>query len=346
MTDSEIANNYRQINKVLQALYLKLFYKLICNEVAMPLNGKISFLSLVEHVGKIPARERQYRGYSLPEYDVVVPDIANIIRYDGDISQTEYNYYLANEINFYMRLIGYHLATKGVPLNLINNAKTLNERIDLIDRIDRLHLVEFYVYLPTKGYIDENITVQYDIISLSGEQVTDGTIMVYYSTTNNDIMIKRINVGEPLKFKPFKMGLNQTYIFTFSGTDTYKATRVHKSMSVVDKTSIESVFYLSNAQVDDNAPILFQNHPDPDKNLTNIYNLFIPYTTTESDTTRYLLTDMYLDNNGDDLYLSYENAIIDDFDLLTQGIIDISWNANGDIEFLTAEDGITEEPSP
>ena len=321
--DNAIAIHYGEINNVLEQLYKKLYRKLRANEVALSSNYQTDFTRLIDHMNDIPAIERYYDTNIKPEDEIILSN-----DFSG-MSLREYNLLLAQKVNFYMRLMGYYLALKGVPIEHINNALTLNERIDLIDEIDRLYLVVFLVNVPEKNYYGEYINVNYEIVDLQNEKVEDGIIEVYYG----EDLVKRINIGEPLKFKPIDIG-RDIYKFVFSKSSRYKATRVTKSILVKDRNAIEQIFLFTNTS----------NSID----MTN-GNLNIDYTTANMNTPQNVLIDINIDNE-DELCLTYEEYDKIDFTSIDKGITSISigrdeeWNPC--LEYVTVQTDNVEEPSP
>lgn len=313
-----IENNYKDINDALQILFKKLYVKLRKNNANPSLND---FKSLIKSIKQIPANEKYYYASTEPEDDAVLAfnDIENV-------SYGEYNLWLAEKINFYMRLMGYYLALKGVPIDAINNALTLEERIDLIDQIDRLFLVVFAVDVPSKNYFEEYIDINYDIVDINtNEKVEDGIIDVYYGEDN----VIKINVGEPLRFKPINTGENgfQTYQFVFSKSNKYKATRVTKKIKVININTIDRVFL------------------DSDKDIyLNEYNDYIlpfDYITGDTSETVNILIGIEDMENGDIALKCSEYDGVD-LDMLPEGVVSIEMkkdtNWNPYLEFVTIQE--------
>lgn len=343
--ESRIAKGYADINDILHTLYIKLYKKIRNNEAYVPRpteenNIKISFTQLIEYMANIPAIERYYNSNIKPENSVILSQ--NKQPYD------DYNIELAQEINFYMRLIGYYLALKGVPIPSINNARTLNARIDLIDEIDRLYLVVFLVTVPEKNYIGEYITVNYEIITLKNQPVNDGIIEVFY----NNARVTKINVGEPLRFQPIETG-RTNYTFVFSQSARHKATRVVKNILVVDKNVVDSIYFLTASDIDDPTTIW----QDKNGNIESVEgdSLFIPYISYDSESPKYIITDITLDTDSEsdtegDLFIDYEEYEEVYLGLMEEGVTSIAWQKdamnNPYLEVLSIGEDTTQEPSP
>lgn len=339
--ESRIAKGYADINNILHTLYIKLYKKIRNNEAYVPRpteenNIKISFTQLIEYMANIPAIERYYNSNIKPENSVMLSQSKQ--PYD------DYNIELAQEINFYMRLMGYYLALKGVPISSINNAKTLNARIDLIDEMDRLYLVVFLVTVPEKNYIGEYITVNYEIITLKNQPVNDGIIEVFY----NNARITKINVGEPLRFQPIETG-RTNYTFVFSQSARHKATRVVKNILVVDKNIVDSIYYLEPNDIADDSISIWQ---DKNGNIESEEgeSLFIPYMSYDSESPKYVITDIRLDESNGDLCIDYEEYEEVYFGLMEEGVTSIAWQKdamnNPYLEVLSIGEDTTQEPSP
>ena len=295
---SDIARNYQTIHNNLVGAYKKLHNKLRSNGLSIQTIDKSSFTNLIHNINRIPAIEYYYPSNIQPSDDII------LVASEGTPCN-EYNALLAQKLNFYMRLIGYYLALKGVPIPDINDALTLNARIDLIDSIDKILLAIFVISFPTKVYYGRPIRLNYVLKDLNDNEINGGIITVYYR--NQDTILRRINVGQPLIIQPPDVG-QSTFYFEFSGSPRHKSTRVVKSINVLDPNAIDMLFIDNGEDIIDSNGDLWFEYVDisPDDNVDVIVDMSI-----------------IIDEN-DDAILCYETEnIYADFNQMNEGLIDI-----------------------
>lgn len=320
-----IANNYKMIATVLKQLYIKLYYKLRANGVVIiEKQDEDSFTNLIKNMRRISAIERYYTYNTKPndniDVDSLNPDEEEsaieepiddvVLQARYGLRYHEYNALLAQKINYYMKLMGYFLALKGVSIEDINQAKTLNARIDLIDKMDRIFLsiLDIDIDEEEEYHGGERINVPYSLTNARHETITDGTIIV----KNNNEIIQIINVGNPLSFV-LRESNNNNYIFEFSGNTHNKSVRVIKTINILSDAYVTRL-YLGG---------------DNDISLTEDTDikLNIAYLDESTDDTQTIITDIDIDNNGD-LIITTENLFAN-FSLVEKGLISIKGYEDG-----------------
>ena len=320
-----IANNYKMIATTLRKLYIKLYYKLRANGVVIiEKQDEDSFTNLIKNMRRIPAIEKNYTYNIKPNDNIDVDDLnpdENAIEEPIDdvvlqarygLRYHEYNELLAQKINYYMRLMGYFLALKGVSIEDINQAHTLNARINLIDKMDRIFLSILTINIDEdeEYYGGDQINVPYSLINARNEPITDGTIIV----KNNDDIIQIIRAGSLLNIT-LRESNNNNYIFEFSGNAHNKSVRVVKTINVISDAYITRL-YLGG----ENDVSLVE---DTDSNI----NLNMMYLSESTDDTQTIITDIDIDNNGD-LIITTENLFAN-FSLIESGLINVKAYEDG-----------------
>lgn len=292
---------YDEIYNVLDFEYRKLYAKLRNNGISVQNRDRMSFTDLINNIDRIPAIERYYPSNIKPTDDVIITNdtISNN-------SCQEYNLLLAQKINFYMRLIGYYLALKGVPIVLINNARTLDERIDLIDQIDKVILTIFVVSYPPTVYQGSNFVVNYVLKGIDNSDITDGKITVYYE--DHETIVGQINtIGEELQVRAPEIGTHN-YIFEFTDNSKYKATRVLKKITVLDPNDNRTLYLeRENGIFDENQDLTFDFITGSvDKNVNAIIDI-----------------DIGFDENDEPHLVYWIESVYGDFNTLDQGLTEI-----------------------
>ena len=320
MDKSPTSMRYDEIYNTLVFEYKKLYAKLRNNGVSVQNRDHMSFTDLINNIDRIPAIERYYPSNIKPTDDTIITNdntLANKILTYNEIMQQEalrtvtscqaYNLLLAQKINFYMRLMGYYLALKGVPIVLINNARTLDERIDLIDQIDKVILTIFVVSYPPTVYQGSNFVVDYVLKGIDNSDITDGKITVYYE--DHETIVGQINtIGEELQVRAPEIGTHN-YIFEFTDNSKYKATRVLKKITVLDPNDNRTLYLeRENGIFDENQDLTFDFITGSvDRNVNAIVDI-----------------DIGFDENDEPYLVYWTESIYGDFNTLDQGLTEIN----------------------
>lgn len=319
MDKSPTSMRYDEIYNVLNFEYKKLYTKLRNNGVSVQNRDHMSFTDLINNIDRIPAIERYYPSNIKPTDDVIITNdntLENKILTYNEIMQQEtlrtvtscqaYNLLLAQKINFYMRLMGHYLALKGVPIVLINNARTLDERIDLIDQIDKVILTIFVVSYPPTVYQGSNFVVDYVLKGIDNSDITDGKITVYYE--DHETIVGQINtIGEELQVRAPEIGTHN-YIFEFTDNSKYKATRVLKKITVLDPNDNRTLYLeRENGIFDENQDLTFDFVTgNVDRNVNAIVDI-----------------DIGFDENDEPHLVYWIESVYGDFNTLDQGLTEI-----------------------
>ena len=196
MTDEAIIAKYQEINQAIDKLGKRLITKLSKYGVE---KDHESFTDLIHAISEIRSIERYYTNNSLPTETDLVSVTYNGIKYNSNGSLIEFNDSLIQKLVFYIKLLKYYLALKGVDLNYINNANTVVELIELIDFIDAILSTSLTITnVKTEYYAGEDIMIFYSLIDSEGNEVIDGNIEVY----DNDMLITTTSPGSSIMVTP------------------------------------------------------------------------------------------------------------------------------------------------
>lgn len=196
MTDEAIIAKYQEINQAIDKLGKRLITKLSKYGVE---KDHESFTDLIHAISEIRSIERYYTNNSLPTETDLVSVTYNGIKYNSNGSLIEFNDSLIQKLVFYIKLLKYYLALKGVDLNYINNANTVVELIELIDFIDAILSTSLTITnVKTEYYAGEDIMIFYSLIDSEGNEVIDGNIEVY----DNDMLITTTSAGSSIMVTP------------------------------------------------------------------------------------------------------------------------------------------------
>lgn len=216
----DICNNYELIANNFTYLYKKLSKKLVNYGITHVSNQ--SFTKLIEEINNIYAVDHYYKKNTKPT------DTSNL-PIPGDTSYDDYNIELAKKTNFYMQLLRYYLALKGVPLTDINEAQTISERIDLIDSIDIVMIGVLTVLTEDEYNYGELIEAPYILTDNYGNDINSTDITITYG---EDIDIPCTIADDKIFFYPYKLGEN-TYYFKFNGAPKYISSQMIRTFNVL-----------------------------------------------------------------------------------------------------------------
>lgn len=217
--NDDICDNYDLIEEKIIYLYKKLSKKLIQHGITDVSNK--SFTELIEQLDNIYAVNHYYRENIKPTDEPTLPA-------PQYVSYGDYNIRLAQKINYYMRLLGYYLALKGVNLTDINNARTLIERIDLIDSMDLVSVALLTVLTEDEYSYGELIEAPYILQDIDGNPITTGNITIKYE---NNIEVPYTIENGKLLFYPHALG-RHSYYFRYDGGDKYIASQMIRTINV------------------------------------------------------------------------------------------------------------------
>lgn len=205
------AQNYQSINQTFNELRTLLVEKLSTCYVEK--SAEDSFTELIEAVGDIKANETINENNIRPKNMPIINTT--------DVSS--FNTSLYKRIRYYMKLLGYFLVLKGIPLQTVNQQTDLKGLIELIDDID--------VIIPTiltLGAVDEiqyygtNVAIPYTLTDINGGTVAGGDITIQDS---NGVVYDSIGVGDELLLTPLHISdkINdeyqaETFIVTYNGS--------------------------------------------------------------------------------------------------------------------------------
>lgn len=223
MSDEVIIEKYQAINQTINQLGNRLIAKLA--KYGVEKNNE-SFTNLIHSIDEIEAHEKYYTNNNKPTEPNLVP-----ITYDGEYhcnkSLIEYNDSLIKKIVYYIKLLKYYLALKGIDLNDVNNANTVAELIELIDFIDVILETTFQLgTVKNEYYADEDIEIPFKIIDSQNNIVEEGEIDIY----DGDILLSTISVYNAIYLKLEAGEHNLT--FKYKGTNKYKSSEASCSITV------------------------------------------------------------------------------------------------------------------
>lgn len=189
-------------------------------------NGLVNYLNedfthLINAVGDIQAIEVDNSNNIKPAH---MPEIDNT-----NISSFYITLY--KRIRYYMKLIGYYLILKGVPVEEVYRATSLKELIELIDLIDVI-VPSFLslAHVDETQYYGTSIIVDYILKDVNGFDIEEGDITV---TDSNGIVYDSIEAGKPIMITPLSITekINgeyeyETFTVMYHGTDNYRPSKV------------------------------------------------------------------------------------------------------------------------
>lgn len=209
-----IAKNYQLINQTFNELSSLLVEKLHNCYVEKEITD--SFIDLIQAVNDIPANEVTNENNIMP---------SNMPSFDTTNIAT-FNISLYKRIRYYMKLLGYYLVLKGVPIKDVNRETDLKGLIKLIDMIHAIKPT-----FLTLGNVDElqyygtDIRVPYTLKDIDNINVSEGDITIKDS---NGIIYNSIQVGDFILITPINTTKNdndeygyETFTITYSGTENY-----------------------------------------------------------------------------------------------------------------------------
>lgn len=287
----DICNNYTLIKNNYQQLYKLLYGKL--RQYGITGSSNQSFTQLIDNINNIQSAEYYYKDNVRPEDEVELPLTTEALK---SISYDKYNELLAKQTNYYMRLLGYYLALKGVPIAEINNATTLLARINLIDMIQSILLTSLTVDIEDEYGLGELITVPYTIIDMNGNLVPNGKVTVTCEGTDLNAYYN----GTTISFYPYRQKLD-TYYFTYHGSGRYCGSRFIKNLNITEpklKIAISIVNtsdgrYYNSIDTGYNTDLWNMTI-----NVKNVYGRKIPNAPIKIYNNNILITEAITDNNG------------------------------------------------
>ena len=151
----------------------------------------------------------------------------NILQID-DTNLSTFKCTLYQSILYYMELLAYYLALKGVPLNRINNVSTLKGLIDLIPLIDAIKPSILNITpIEETQYYGTSIYIEYFLKDIDGFDIEEGDITIQDS---NGITYDSVTAGNQLRFTPMTVSpkingeyQSETYTVMYHGSDKYTA---------------------------------------------------------------------------------------------------------------------------
>ena len=224
MTDETIIAKYQEINQAIDKLGKRLITKLSKYGVE---KDHESFTDLIHAIDEIRSIEKYYTNNSLPTETDLVSVTYNGIKYNSSGSLIEFNDSLIQKFVFYIKLLKYYLALKGVDLNDVNNANTVVELIELIDFIDAILSTSLTITnAKTEYYAGEDIMISYSLIDNEENEITDGNIEVY----DNDIFVTTTSVGSSIIVTP-TAGTHVIKLI-YKGTEKYEESQDSFSFTI------------------------------------------------------------------------------------------------------------------
>ena len=179
------------------------------------------FTNLIEAVGDIQAIEVENENNIKPAH---MPEI-------DDTNISTFYITLYKRIRYYMKLIGYYLILKGVPIEEVHRATSLKELIELIDLIDVI--IPSFLSLSQVDetqYYGTNIIVDYILKDVNGFDIEEGDITI---TDSNGIVYDSIEAGKPIMITPLSITekINgeyqyETFTVMYHGTDNYRPSKI------------------------------------------------------------------------------------------------------------------------
>lgn len=177
----------------------------------------LNFTELIESVGEIESVE-YYNSNNIKPLNPPTIDTTNL---------TTYNETLYFRIRYYMRLLAYYLALKGVPTDKIADQHDLIGLISLIELINvKLPTIMTVQEITEEYYFGLNISLDYILKDIYGGDVKDGEIII----ESENIVYDSIDAAQPISFTPLKIseknnGIYQpiTFTFTYMGSDKYRS---------------------------------------------------------------------------------------------------------------------------
>ena len=174
--------------------------------------------ALINAIDSIPAIEVENNKNIKP---VNIPQI-------DDTNLSTFNCTLYQSILYYMELLAYYLALKGVPLNRINNVSTLKGLIDLIPLIDAIKPSILNITpIEETQYYGTSIYIEYFLKDINGFDIEEGDITIQDS---NGITYDSVTAGNQLRFTPMTVSpkingeyQSETYTVMYHGSDKYTA---------------------------------------------------------------------------------------------------------------------------
>ena len=287
----DICNNYTLIKNNYYQLY-KLLYGKLRQYGIIGLSNQ-SFTQLIDNIDNIQSVEYYYKDNVRPEDEVTLPLTEQALK---NLSYDAYNELLAKQTNYYMRLLGYYLAKKGVPISEINNATTLLARINLIDMIESLLLTSLTVDLEDEYSLGEMITAPYTVVDMHGNPVTIGKITV----TCGGVDLNASYDGMTVSFYPYRKRLD-TYYFTYHGTNRYCGSKFIKNLNI---TAPKPRIAISTVNISDGR---YYNSIDTGYdtdlwniiiNVKNIYGRKMPYAPIKIYQNNTLIKEVITNENG------------------------------------------------
>lgn len=223
MSDEVIIEKYQAINQTINQLGNRLIAKLA--KYGIEKNNE-SFTNLIHSINEIKAHEKYYTNNTKPTEPNLVP-----ITYDGEYhcnkSLIEYNDSLIQKIVYYIKLLKYYLALKGVDLNNVNNTNTVAGLIELIDFIDAILETTFQLgRVKNEYYADEDIEIPFKIIDSQNNIVEEGEIDIY----DGDTLLPTISLYDTIYLR-LKAG-EHNLTFKYKGTSKYKPSEASCSITV------------------------------------------------------------------------------------------------------------------
>lgn len=217
-----ILENYQTINHVFDELRELLVVKLSYCYVTKSTTD--SFTELIEAVSEINANEVLNDDNIKPGH---MPDIdyTNI---------STFNISLYKRIRYYMKLLGYYLVLKGVPIYSVNAQTDLKGLITLISDVDLIKPSFLTLTnIDETQYYGTGIEIPYTLKDNNDNDITEGDIIIKDS---NGIVYDSINAGEPLILTPLyvseKIGeeyQTQTFSIVYNGSSKYLPTTAQTS---------------------------------------------------------------------------------------------------------------------